>query len=92
MRKKEYESVLSSISSLPNTTQCRYYRACRELFESINLDESYNLFIKELKKRSNVNYAEFKCIPYELKFLAYFYEYKDREYDKLRCFLNNQGG
>lgn len=92
MRKNEYENVLSSISSLPNTTQCRYYRVCREMFESIDLDISYNLFIRELKKRSKVNNTEFKCIPYELKFLAYFSEYKEREYGKLYSFLNNKGG
>ena len=35
---------------------------------------------------------EYKEIPYELKFLAYFMDLKSEDYEKIRCFLNQAYG
>lgn len=92
MRKSEYENVISVVSALPETTQCRYYTACKNIFKSIDTEIAYSLFIKQLKQRTKVKPEYFNALPYELKFLAYFSNYKSVEYDKLYSFLGSQGG
>lgn len=89
MRKTEYESVISSVTSLPETTPCRYYRACESIFDGIDIDTAYDLFVKQLKKRVRLKSEYFFDIPYELKFLAYFSDYTIKEYQKLNAFLNS---
>lgn len=93
LRKAEYEDIiLSRYGSLPEVTQFKYYRECKKLFLKIPIDEVYELFLKQLKKRSHIIKENLEDVPYEIKFLAYFMELKDFEYKKLNVFLNSAYG
>ena len=90
LRKKEYEDIiLKYYNELPNTTQFKYYDECFNLFKQIDIDIMYGEILKILKKRANVESKYFKSVPYELKFLVYFSQYKNKDYLKLNTFLNN---
>ena len=69
-----------------------YYSECRKLFEKMPIEESYEWVLKLLKKRTKIIKNEYKEIPYELKFLAYFMDLKSEDYEKIRCFLNQAYG
>ena len=45
-----------------------------------------------LKKRTKIIKEEYKEIPYELKFLAYFMDLKKEDYEKIKYFLNQSYG
>lgn len=89
LRKDEYEQIIrDSLGKLPTVSQFEYYRACKSKFESLSLDIAYNSFIRALKKRSKIEIEEYTEVPYELKFLIYFSDFKKRDYSKLKRFLN----
>lgn len=89
LRKNEYEKILiNHFTSLPNVSQFEYFRACQALFESLPTKDAYNVFIQSLKARSRIDIVEYSKIPYELKFLAYFSNYKKSDYSKLCQFLS----
>lgn len=93
LRKAEYEDIiLSKYESLPKVTQFKYYSECKKLFLKIPIDEVYELFLKQLKKRSHIVKEELEDIPYEIKFLAYFMELRDFEYERLSAFLTSVYG
>lgn len=90
LRKKEYETIiLHYYNTLPNTTQFKYYDECFNLFKQIDINTMYGKILDLLKKRISVEKKYFKSIPYELKFLVYFSQYKNNDYLKLNRFLNN---
>lgn len=89
LRKKEYEQILIKFfGSLPDVSQFEYYRACQTLFESLPTDVAYKAFIQILKLRMKIDVVEYLKIPYELKFLMYFSNYKKSDYAKLCRFLS----
>lgn len=89
LRKNEYEQILiNQFTSLPNVSQFEYYRTCQALFESLPTKDAYKMFIQSLKARSRIDIVEYSKIPYELKFLAYFSNYKKSDYSKLCQFLS----
>jgi hypothetical protein len=89
LRKNEYEKIITDIfGSLPEVSQFEYYRSCQTLFESLPIDLAYDVFIKVLKKRAKIDVVEYSNIPYELKFLIYFSDYKKSDYEKLCSFLS----
>ncbi len=89
LRKNEYEqAILGFFGSLPNVSQFEYYRACLTLFESLPTDVAYQTFIQILKQRAKIDIIEYSKVPYELKFLVYFSNYKKNDYEKLYHFLN----
>ena len=89
LRKGEYEQILlGNFGSLPDVSQFKYYRACQSLFESLPIDIAYQMFVRVLKLRGKIDIAEYSRLPYELKFLAYFSNYKKDEYEKLGLFLS----
>ena len=89
LRKKEYEQILlKHFSSLPDVSQFEYYRACQALFESLPTDVAYQMFVHALKLRTKIDIVEYSKIPYELKFLIYFSNYKKSDYAKLGRFLS----
>ncbi len=89
LRKKEYEHILlERFGSLPNVSQFEYYRSCKALFESLPTDTAYQMFIQTLKLRTKIDIVEYSKVPYELKFLVYFSNYKKSDYEKLCHFLN----
>lgn len=92
LRKKEYEQILLNFfDALPVVSQFEYYRACQKLFESLPVDVAYNCFTRSLKSRVKTDIAWYAKVPYELKFLAYFSNYRKREYDELQHFLQTGG-
>lgn len=89
LRKNEYEKILLKIfGSLPDVSQFEYYRACQALFESLPTDTAYKMFVQALKLRTKIDIVEYSKIPYELKFLVYFSDYKKSDYAKLCRFLS----
>ncbi len=89
LRKNEYEKILiKRFGSLPDVSQFEYYRACQALFESLPINVAYKMFIQTLKMRTKIDIVEYAKIPYELKFLIYFSNYKKSDYAKLCRFLS----
>lgn len=89
LRKNEYEHILlKNFGSLPDVSQFEYYRSCQALFESLPIDIAYQMFIQILKLRTKVDIVEYSKVPYELKFLIYFSNYKKSDYVKLNHFLS----
>lgn len=91
LRKKEYENILKiKFGSLPKSTQVFHYNECLKLFKTIPILEAYIFFLSELKNRNITSKNEaFKSIPYELKSLIYFSNFKDLDFKDLEVFLNN---
>lgn len=93
LRKREFENIIKThYGKLPEVSQARYYAECYKLFKAIDIEVSYQDFLKELKQRATIEIKEYKKIPYELKFLAYFSKYKKSDYWRLDNFLNNKFG
>lgn len=93
MNKNEFEMLLlNQYGCLPEVSAVRYYRECRKMFCDIPLQESYLLFLKELKKRNKTIIKKFSTVPYELKSLIYFSGYKNTDYNNLHKFLNKEFG
>lgn len=89
LRKKEYEQILLKLfGALPTVSQFEYYRACQSLFESLQREEACQVFIQALKLRTKIDIVEYSKVPYELKFLIYFSNYKKSDYEKLCKFLS----
>lgn len=89
LRKNEYEQIMiKCFGSLPDVSQFEYYRACQTLFESLPTDVACKMFIQALKLRTKIDIVEYSKIPYELKFLIYFSNYKKSDYAKLCRFLS----
>ena len=90
LRKSEFENILKqNYPFLPLVSDFDYYRSCENLFNKIDIEIAYNAFIKELKKRSNVNKDYFTEMPYSMKFLTYFSNYSNKDYGRLISFLNS---
>lgn len=88
LRKYEYESILNSYYGyIPKVSQFDHYSVCRNMFYDIPLNESYQLFLKVLKDRVDIDSNKLKMIPYELRFLAYFMNLSDSDFLKLNQFL-----
>ena len=49
----------------------------------IPVEEVYGSVLELLKKRTKIIKEEYKEIPYELKFLAYFMDLKKEDYEKI---------
>lgn len=94
LRKYEFENILmSEYGKLPETSQSKYYDACFEIFEKINVKTAQKYMLKELKKRNPIdktNYNLFKDVPKEIKSLVYFSDYKSQEYNELNDFLKSK--
>ncbi|MFC6177383.1 sce7726 family protein [Companilactobacillus huachuanensis] len=94
LRKYEFENIISSeYGFLPDTTQSKYYDACFEIFEKMDVKKSQKYMLKELKNRSYINknnYGQFNRVPAEIKSLVYFSDYSEIEYRNLNSFLNNK--
>ncbi|TCL59714.1 hypothetical protein EDC14_10387 [Hydrogenispora ethanolica] len=93
LRKAEFENIIKiHYGEIPVVSQVNHYNQCYKLFKNIHLEKSYYYMLNELKKRTNIEIEEYKNIPYELKFLAYFAKFKKGEYQQLNLFLNNEFG
>ncbi|WP_346868032.1 MULTISPECIES: sce7726 family protein [unclassified Clostridium] len=94
LRKREFENILlQQFGVLPIVDQVFYYDECFELFQKIDIESAYQYMIKELKQRNKIEIEEYKhYVPYELKFLIYFSNFKKGDYIKLNDFLKNKFG
>ena len=93
LRKYEYEEIiLKNKQTLPDVSAFGYYQACREMFLDFPIEVSYPQVLKVLKQRSKILDKEFRNVPYELKFLAYFMDLKNNDYKKMNYFLGNRCG
>ena len=62
------------------------------MFLEIPLEEAYLSVLQLLKKRARIVVEDYKKIPYELKFLAYFMNLRAEDYKKIMTFLNEPYG
>lgn len=93
LRKPEYEEILlRRFSKLPDVSAFRYYTECKRMFCGVPLEEVYLEVLKALKKRAKVVEKEFYNVPYELKSLVYFMNFKQEDYTKLKSFLEKPYG
>ncbi len=93
LRKAEFENIIKvHYGEIPVVSQVNHYNQCYKLFKNIHIEKSYYYMLNELRKRANIETEEYKNIPYELKFLAYFAKFKKGEYQQLNLFLNNEFG
>jgi hypothetical protein len=93
LRKSEFENIIiTHYGKLPSVSQVKHYDECCKLFNEIDIEVAYQYVLKELKKRAIIEITEYKKIPYELKFLAYFSKYKKSDYWRLNEFLDKEFG
>ncbi len=89
LNKPEYENIVKRIQrQLPNVTPVNYYSECKKIVCEMQLDELYNLFLKELKKRNRIDIIDFSSIPYSLRFLVYFSKFQKNQLEELNKYLN----
>ena len=87
LRKKERQQLVSFFyNEIPEFDQFSEYREIQKLFCEIDMEKLYVQFLKELKKRNNMQYyeQELQTIPYELKSLIYFSSFKKKEFKILK--------
>lgn len=94
LNKPEFEDILKEYyGKLPQSSQVKYYRCCKEQFIKIPKDIAYRMFLIKLKQRNVVKDKEsFKRVPYELKSLIYFSQYSESDYKNLENFLFDRIG
>ncbi|MDH6669749.1 hypothetical protein M2277_000393 [Paenibacillus sp. LBL] len=91
LRKHEFEQIiLKHFGVLPKTNQFNYYKECLKMFENIDIMKAYKYTLSELKSRKLKKIDEYKKVPSQLKFLVYFSNFKDNDYDKLNIFLERK--
>lgn len=89
LNKPEYENIVKRIQKqLPNVTPVNYYSECKKIVCEMQLDELYDLFLKELKKRNRIDIIDFSSIPYSLRFLVYFSKFQKNQLEELNKYLN----
>ncbi|OWZ82727.1 sce7726 family protein [Natranaerobius trueperi] len=94
LRKEEFENIIKSYyGDLPQVKQVEHFKVCLNFFKNIDLDSAYKYMLAELKKRKKIQDNYFKDrVPYEIKFLVYFSDFKERDYEKLEQFLDKNFG
>jgi len=93
LRKQEYEEIIERhFGALPNVSQFEYYRTCKKMFCNIEKSIAYTAFVDILKKRGRIDVEMYNQIPYELKFLVYFSDFKADDYKRLNAFLHDKEG
>jgi hypothetical protein len=91
LRKKEYEEIIKrNFGALPNVSQFEYYRTCKRMFCNMKKSVAYIAFVDILKKRGRIDIEMYSQIPYELKFLVYFSDFKAEDYTRLNVFLHHK--
>jgi len=90
LRKNEYECIIKQkCGHLPQTTAFKYYKACHteflKLFTPTQAQQELEL---ALKGRICIDPSLFSKIPKELKFVAYFSDMRNIDYQHTALFLN----
>ncbi|WP_181427528.1 sce7726 family protein [Listeria ivanovii] len=91
LRKQEFENIiLNFYKKLPQVREFEYYANCLEWFSRIPIENVYRMSLSQLKKRNKLIFSRNNDrVPYELKSLFYFSNFKEKDYDKLQGFLSN---
>lgn len=93
LRKKEYESILSSyFGFLPKVAPVFYFRECLSLFNNIPILDAQRFAMRELKKRNRITKTVFEEIPHELKSAIYFTGLSKRLTEIENLLQSNYGG
>ncbi len=95
LRKSEFENILKDLyDKLPDVSQFVYYDACKDLFTKIDRSILYEHFVAELKKRGGKKSNNITSVPTSLRFLSYFSDFTDSQYNRLNALLfsNYEGG
>lgn len=94
LNKPEFEKIIFQYyKELPKISQVKYYSKCQECFCNIPLKDAYLSFLKVLKTRNKVSDVNlFNMVPYELKSLVYFSQYRNSDYLNLENFLVSKIG
>lgn len=88
LNKPEYENLIKNAKKeLPNVTPVNYYRECKRIACELSVQELYDLFLKELKKRNRIDTIDFNKIPYALRFLVYFSKFQKPQLEALEEYL-----
>ena len=88
LNKPEYENLIKNAKKeLPNVTPVNYYRECKRIACELSMQELYDLFLKELKKRNRIDTIDFNKIPYALRFLVYFSKFQKPQLEALDEYL-----
>lgn len=92
LRKQEYESILlKHYGWLPDVVPVRYYRECKAMFDQIEAYQAHEYMLAELRQRNQTDVNAFmSLVPYELKTLVYFSEFRNCDYDRLSSFLEGR--
>lgn len=89
LNKPEYENLIKNAKKeLPSVTPVNYYRECKRIACELPLEELYDLFLKELKKRNRIDTIDFNQIPYALRFLVYFSKFQKPQLEILNEYLS----
>lgn len=89
LRKKERDDILiNTYGQLPEVSQFRYYKSCRSLFDALPIGEAERLFLRALRNRCHPLQDHWQEVPGALKFIAYFSDYREDDYNKLIRFLH----
>ncbi|WP_455595492.1 sce7726 family protein [Cloacibacillus porcorum] len=93
LHKREFEDILCQhYNNLPSTSQAFYYGECLRMYSRIPIQEAYVLFLRQLKKRNNIQISEFEKVPYELKSLLYFAGPSKKDWQMISDFLSRKHG
>lgn len=94
LRKQEFEEILiNCYGTLPQCTPAQYYRKSRLLFQALDIQVAYSQLLRALKKRVRIEEEGYRnLVPYELKYLIYFSQFRMDDYSKLNSFLTRRFG
>lgn len=86
LRKAERRSIIKMFYGYsPEVDQFSEYQVLLKMFKKIEIAPLYEQFIRLLKKRNTVKLYQndFMNVPYELRFLTYFSQFKKKDYHNL---------
>lgn len=88
LRKAEFEQILKRrFGALPDVSQFRYWRECKNMFESLPVGAAQAELLRVLKRRAMVDCGGFAKVPYEMRFLVYFSETRKEGWARMMDFL-----
>lgn len=93
LRKPEYTNVLIKyFGYLPEVSDVKFYRACKELFQKIPHEKLHELMLEELKKRrlKENDLLASNSIPESLKHICLSLDLDQNEYRKLTRILHRK--
>ena len=93
LRKAEFEQVLvKHFHKLPRVNDFKYYGECLNWMKKINIVTLQKEVMECLKRRTilTVDNKLEKCVPYELRFYAYFSKHYQENYSELEEFLQRE--